>query len=244
MQFLFWKQIIFSNKIDKILKFYTIHFTIFFIVLFIYVNYMIQLYGSKHSCSITIHYLLELLWADYEKFDVQIGSEELKKINPRGAVPAIIDTDNNVTLTQLTAISQYLAKKYPSKNLGSDGDIVNDYKLNHLLALLNSDIHTSFWPFFVTGKFTTSTDAEIINDIKSASIKKIYANMQYLDNLLGTKQYFLFDRLTIADIYAYVLITWWAMVLGENFQELKNLKTFMETVSSLPEIQKVSQSYK
>jgi hypothetical protein len=34
------------------------------------------------------------------------------------------------------------------------------------------------------------------------------------------------------------------MVLGENFQELKNLKTFMETVSSLPEIQKVSQSYK
>lgn len=205
---------------------------------------MIQLYGSKHSCSVTIHFLLELLWADYEKIDVQIGSDELKKINPRWAVPAIIDTDSHLTLTQLTAIAQYLAKKYPAKNLGSDGDIVNDYKLNNVLALLSSDIHPSFGPFFVTGKFTTSTDIAIINDVKTSSIKRIEANMQYLDTLLEGKNYFLFDKLTIADLYAYVLSTWWAMILWEKFQDLKNLSTFTERISKIPEIQKVSESYK
>ncbi len=205
---------------------------------------MIQLYGSKHSCSVTIHFLLELLWADYEKIDVQIGSDELKKINPRWAVPAIIDTDNHLTLTQLIAIAQYLIKKYPNNTFWSDGDLVNDYKLNNVLALLNSDIHPSFGPFFVTGKFTTSTDIAIINDVKTSSIKRIEANMQYLDTLLEGKNYFLFDKLTIADLYAYVLSTWWAMILWEKFQDLKNLSTFTERISKIPEIQKVSESYK
>lgn len=205
---------------------------------------MIQLYGSKHSCSVTIHFLLELLWADYEKIDVQIGSDELKKINPRWAVPAIIDTDNHLTLTQLTAIAQYLIKKYPNNTFWSDGDLVNDYKLNNVLALLNSDIHPSFGPFFVTGKFTTSTDIAIINDVKTSSIKRVEANMQYLDTLLEGKNYFLFDKLTIADLYAYVLSTWGAMILWEKFQDLKNLSTFTERISKIPEIQKVSESYK
>lgn len=205
---------------------------------------MIKLYGSKHSCSITIHFLLELLWADYEKINVQIGSDELKKINPRWAIPAIIDTDNSdFVMTQLTAIAQYLIRKYPNNTLGSDGDIISDYKLNQILALLNSDIHPSFGPFFMTGRFTTSTDTEIISDVKASSIKRVAANMQQLDTLLEGKDYLLFDRLTIADLYAYVLSTWWAMILWEKFQDLKNLSAFSQRISSLPEVQKVGASY-
>lgn len=205
---------------------------------------MIKLYGSKHSCSITIHFLLELLWADYEKINVQIGSDELKKINPRWAIPAIIDTDNSdFVMTQLTAIAQYLIRKYPNNTLGSDGDIISDYKLNQILALLNSDIHPSFGPFFMTGRFTTSTDTEIISDVKASSIKRVAANMQQLDTLLEGKEYLLFNRLTIADLYAYVLSTWWAMILWEKFQDLKNLSAFSQRISSLPEVQKVGASY-
>lgn len=205
---------------------------------------MIKLYGSKHSCSITIHFLLELLWADYEKINVQIGSDELKKINPRWAIPAIIDTDNSdFVMTQLTAIAQYLIRKYPNNTLGSDGDVISDYKLNQILALLNSDIHPSFGPFFMTGRFTTSTDTEIISDVKASSIKRVAANMQQLDTLLEGKEYLLFNRLTIADLYAYVLSTWWAMILWEKFQDLKNLSAFSQRISSLPEVQKVGASY-
>lgn len=205
---------------------------------------MIQLYGSKYSCSVTIHFLLELLGADYEKINVQIGSDEFKKINPRWSVPAIIDTDApGIVMTQLTAISQYLIKKYPNNTLGSDGDILNDYKLNNLLALLNSDIHPSFGPFYMTGKFTTSPDTDVINDVKAAAVKRITTNMQQLDTLLEGKNYLLFDRLTIADLYAFVLSTWGAMILWEKFQDLKNLSAFAQRIGSLPEIQKAHASY-
>lgn len=205
---------------------------------------MITLYGSKHSCSVTIHFLLELLWAEYEKVNAQIGSDELKKINPRWAVPAIVDSEvPGLVLTQLTAIAKYLLKKYPNNTLGSDEDLISEYKFNNLLALLNSDIHPSFGPFFMTGKFTTSSDTEVINDVKACGIKRIEANMHQIDSLLEGKEYLLFDRLTFADLYAYVLSTWWAMILWEKFWELKNLSAFSQRIWSHPVIQKVYNSY-
>ena len=44
-------------------------------------------------------------------------SEEFKKINPMGKVPAIVDTDSGFKLAESHAIMRYLCNKYP-ENIG------------------------------------------------------------------------------------------------------------------------------
>ena len=72
---------------------------------------MIKLYYSNFSCAMVVHIVLELLKADYEAIKVQIWSEDYKKISPKWAVPAIIDTEIwDEAMTQIVAILKYLSE--------------------------------------------------------------------------------------------------------------------------------------
>jgi len=204
---------------------------------------MIQLYGAHHSCSVTIHILLDLMGVEYEKISVQIGSDEIKRINPKGAVPAIVDTDNGQICTQIPAIIHYLLTKFPETTLGPDKDIVSQYRFNNLLAMINADVHPTFFPIFALGAVTTSQDEDVQHDVRECGIARISRQFGYLDEMLKGRTYFLFERVTAADIYAFVVISWGIMVYGEGFGDYRNIAKFYEHMSNLPGVKKVLDLY-
>src|SRR5437899_10621277 len=81
---------------------------------------MITLYHSAQSRSIRPRWLLEEIGTPYETvhLSLQAGDQrkpEYLKINPNGAVPALVDGD--VRLFESAAICQYLADRVPDKRL-------------------------------------------------------------------------------------------------------------------------------
>lgn len=200
---------------------------------------MIKLYYSPFSCSTAIHIILELIKADYEAIRVQIWSDEFKKIAPKWAVPAIIDSDDGEVMTQIVAIINYLLQKYPNSNLWSDNSIKSIYLFNNVLSFLNSDLHTSFWSAFWSKSFTTKQDEDSIKAIKEASFIRIEKQLWYLDNMLNDKNYLLFDRLTVADIYAFVIYNWANMILPTKLEKFENINRHLLNISNIPEVKKV-----
>ncbi|WP_251278308.1 glutathione S-transferase family protein, partial [Enterobacter hormaechei] len=76
---------------------------------------------------------------------------EFLKINPAGAVPALVDGD--FVLLQNAAIMGYIADTYPQAGLGGDGSPRQRAEATRWLAFVNSDVHPAFSPLFAPGKF-------------------------------------------------------------------------------------------
>lgn len=203
---------------------------------------MIKLYYSNFSCAMVVHIVLELLKADYETIKVQIWSEDYKKIAPKWAVPAIIDTEVwDEAMTQIVAILKYLLKKYPNNNIWSDWNIVNDYKLDNVLSFLNSDLHTSFWWAFASGKFTTKTDEESLKAVKEASFLRINRQLWFLDEMLENSDFLVWNKLSVADIYAFVIVRWASFILPNGLEDFPNVKKLQEKIGNLEEVKKVTE---
>ena len=201
---------------------------------------MIKLYYSNFSCAMVVHIVLELLKADYEAIKVQIWSEDYKKIAPKWAVPAIIDTEVwDEAMTQIVAILKYLLKKYPNNNIWSDWNIVNDYKLDNVLSFLNSDLHTSFWWAFASQKFTTKTDEESLKAVKEASFLRINRQLWFLDEMLENSDFLVWNKLSVADIYAFVIVRWAVYIIPEWIWSFKNISKFYANISKIQEVQKI-----
>ncbi len=78
---------------------------------------MIDLYTWTTPNGRKVSILLEELGVDYEVHSINIGqgdqnAPDFLKISPNNKIPAIVDTDNGVTLMESGAIMWYLAEKY------------------------------------------------------------------------------------------------------------------------------------
>lgn len=203
---------------------------------------MIKLYYAPFSCAMAIHATLEMVWADYEAIKVKPWSDEYKKIAPKWAVPAIIDDENHLwIMTQIPALLKYIVTKYNRQDLLWEeyNTLDWEYKLNNLLGFINSDLHKSFWVWFAPQRYTISTNEESINEIRQWWIKIIEKQLSYLEEMLEWKKFLLWDKITVADIYAFVVSNWANMVLPTKLENYKNISSFHAEILKNESIQKV-----
>ncbi len=71
---------------------------------------MYKVIGATKSRAMRVMWMLEELGEDYEQVPCGPASDEAKKYNPSGKIPALIDGDE--ILTDSVAIMQYLADKH------------------------------------------------------------------------------------------------------------------------------------
>ena len=112
-----------------------------------------KLYGLPGACSFVPHVALEWLKArenaDYEFEAVTrelIKSPKFLALNPRGAVPVLVDGD--LVLSQNQAILHYLDELYPNAKLFGSKTVRDKAKAARWLAFFNADVHKSFVPLF------------------------------------------------------------------------------------------------
>ncbi|MDD7363236.1 MAG: glutathione S-transferase, partial [Firmicutes bacterium] len=115
-----------------------------------------KLYYAPGTCSVSCWIALEWSGADYEVEKVELGSDEYKKINPLGAVPAL-EADDGEIYTEVLAILKYIVAKYPEKDLGADKGLEDELLFNQILAFMTGDFHPAFKPLFSPKNYTTST---------------------------------------------------------------------------------------
>ncbi len=189
-----------------------------------------KLYVIPGTCAVVPHTALEWTGADYELELLDhdsVKSEEYLKINPQGAVPAIVDGDT--TVTQNIATQVYIDASYPDADIfGADKSPAEQAQIMHWLAFLNADLHKAFAPLFGPDGFIEDESAQ--EELKTKAKEKIADLLRLPNEQLG-KQDYLTGTKTTADIYLYVTLTW-AKKFEIDLSKYNNLSPFIKRIES------------
>lgn len=171
-----------------------------------------KLYIMPGACSFVPHTALEWTGADYELEILDhetVKSEKYLRINPQGAVPAIVDGETVVT--QNIAVQSYIDAKYPDATIFGDNVFNNNdspakrAELLHWLGYVNADVHKAFAPLFGANGFVADKSAQ--KDLKEHAKKNIINVLKFANTQLSKQDYLTGSKST-ADIYLYVMLRW------------------------------------
>ncbi|NMK45053.1 glutathione binding-like protein [Achromobacter sp. Bel] len=166
-----------------------------------------KLYYMPGACSLASHIVLEWVGKPYETH--KLSRDELKgpdflKVNPLGAVPALVDGDWAVT--QNASILEYIAEQAPESKLLGDGSARSRAEVRRWLGFINSDIHKTFSMIFGASRFLGDEDAQ--KELAGSASKLLTKLFSQLNAQLAGKPYLTGDAPSIADAYLYVVLRW------------------------------------
>jgi glutathione S-transferase len=175
---------------------------------------MITLYHSAQSRSIRPRWLLEEIGTPYETvhLSLQAGDQrkpEYLKINPNGAVPALVDGD--VKLFESGAICQYLADRFPEKRLAPPvGTPARGYYyqwIHFAMSALEPPLLTIFLHTMM------KPEAERIPQLVGPAREQLRAALGVLEHALTGRAFLVGDEISAADVMVASTLAW-AQMLG------------------------------
>jgi glutathione S-transferase len=189
-----------------------------------------KLYYMPGACSLASHIVLEWVGKPYETH--KLSREELKgpdflKVNPLGAVPALVDGDWAVT--QNASILEYIAEQAPQSKLLGDGSARSRADVRRWLGFINSDIHKTFSMIFGASRFLGDEGAQ--KELAGSASKLLTKLFSQLDAQLAGKAYLTGDAPSIADAYLYVVLRW-AHAKEVDLSSQDNLAAFFKRMEA------------
>lgn len=193
-----------------------------------------KLYFSKGACSLVVRIIInELgLTAEFEAVDLAAkktaSGDDYFKINPKGAVPALL-LDNNEVLTENAVILQYLADQNHAYQLLSKLGDFKRYRTLEWLNYITTELHKGFGPLF-----NPNVPQEIKDKIFVANLNNKFA---YLNKKLEKQDYLLGDHFTLPDAYLFVMLVW-AIIMKFDVKQWPNLSKYFNKLLKHPSIAK------
>ena len=162
-----------------------------------------KLYYSTGSCSLAADIALHEsgLKFDREKVDLQTKITETganyREVNPKGSVPVLVLDDGQV-LTEVAAVTQYIADQAPDKKLAPAAGTIERYRVMEWLSFVGAELHKSFGAFF----------AKAPDAWQDKMRQALGTRFDFLSKKLEGKQYLMGDTFTVADAYLFAVIRW------------------------------------
>jgi glutathione S-transferase len=189
-----------------------------------------KVYFAPQSRAVRTVWLLEEIGMEYDLVRFSLGQKEMRgpeytKVNPNGRVPTVIDGDT--TITESTAIAQYLGAKYaPELTPGPDAANFATYLqwLNYAEGMIMPPINN-----YVVETILLPPDRRN-EEIAIRSLK-------LLNRTLGAAEIHMQGREFLADVFTVAdTVTGHAVVmsrrLGADFSERPNLTAYADRLES------------
>ena len=187
-----------------------------------------KLIYAKGACSLAVHILLEELELKYETYEVSLQDKtELNRFTNKSYVPVLI-LDNHETLTEATAILQYLAENQGDHTFLPSAGSLDKGRCLEWLAYLSSEIHKGLAPLF----HQENINPEYIEEIR----QKLDTRLTYLNRHLLNRD-FLIRSYSIADMYAIAILRLLDYV-KVDLQNYPALVRYRKKMESLPKVKK------
>ncbi len=189
-----------------------------------------RLYYAPGACSLAPHIIVREAALDVTLDKVNFGDPERRTesgrkyydINAQGAVPAL-ELANGEVLTEAQVVLQYLAAQAPQARLAPSEGMAR-WRLLETLNFIATELHKGFGPFWKKGN----------EEAREAARKLLVNRFGLLARKLGDKPYLQGD-FSIADAYAFVMLTW-ARTHAIDLSGLPALKTYFERVAARPAV--------
>lgn len=192
-----------------------------------------KLYYSKGACSLAVRIIIHEIGiaCDYEAVNLQTKQTEkgndYLKINPKGAVPALL-LDSNEILTENAIIQQYLANKYQATQLLPPPGDLKRYRVLEWLNYISTDLHKGCGPLF---------NANVPETIKEEIFRPLLKKKLILvEKQLQQRAYLMGEQFTLPDSYLLVILRWLAH-LKVDIADCPNLIRYFAHLKKRPSVQ-------
>ncbi|HYD87642.1 MAG TPA: glutathione transferase GstA [Vitreimonas sp.] len=188
-----------------------------------------RLYYSPGACSLAPHIVVREAGLEVSLDKVNLkekrtdSGRDYRAVNPQGAVPAL-ELDNGEVLTENAAVLQYLAALAPKSGLAPEKGMPH-WRLLETLNFIATELHKGTSPLF----------RKPSEEVREATIKNLQNRYELLERKLGDKPFLLGDQFTIADAYAFVILTW-ARKFEIDLSERQKLQTYFQRVMKRPAV--------
>jgi glutathione S-transferase len=202
---------------------------------------MMTFYFSPGACSLASHIGLEETGAPYEAKPILLAkgqqrTEEYRKINSRGKVPAL--SLDGRTLVENTAILTYLARRFPEKKL-MPADPAEEARCIATMCWFSSIVHPSFQHSMRPERFADGEAAQAA--VKEIGRKSFWANCQEIDSMIQGNDWIMGSQYTVVDPYALVFYGWGKRG-GFPMEELRAYTAWQERMMNRPTVRKTVES--
>ena len=163
-----------------------------------------KLYYAPAACSLAPHIAAREAGVPLDLAQVRFPAKEVEgegsfyDINPKGAVPALRLDDGSV-LTENAVILQYIAEQAPPSGLLPPAGSLERWRLLELLNFIATEVHKGFGPLW---------NPAVTPEVREATIQTLGKKFDFLEQQLGDKPYLAGERFTIADAYAFAVLSW------------------------------------
>lgn len=194
-----------------------------------------KLYYTPGTCSTAPRILLAEAGLNCEQEKVSFKDKQTAsgtdflQINPNGYVPALL-LDDGTILTEVAAITQYIADQAPEKKLAPANGTLERYQLQSWLNFIGTELHK--------GGYSILFDRGAAEEWKEAARTKLAKRLAYVDAALADKEFLLGSDFTAADAYLFVNLSW-SEHAHVDLSGFGNLKAFIERVAARSSVQSV-----
>jgi glutathione S-transferase len=194
-----------------------------------------KIYYTPGTCSTAPRILLAEAGLNCEQEAVSFKTKQTTsgadylQINPNGYVPALL-LDDGTILTEVPAITQYIADQAPAKKLAPPNGTLERYKLQSWLNFIGTELHK--------GGYSILFDRSAAEEWKDAARAKLAKRLAHVDAALADQDYLLGSDFSAADAYLFVNLGW-SEHAHVDLSGFDNLKAFMERVAARPSVQSV-----
>ncbi|WP_299562386.1 glutathione S-transferase family protein [uncultured Sulfitobacter sp.] len=171
---------------------------------------MYTVVGAVKSRAFRVMWMLEELGQDYDIIPAAPRSDEAKKYNPLGKVPALIDGDD--VLTDSVAIMQYLADKHGA--LTAPAGTVARARQDAMLFWLIDEFDAILWAA-AKHSFVFPEENRVPEIKPSLRAEFARSAMSLSERLEGP--YLMGDEITVPDLLAVHCINW---SIGAGFERV------------------------
>lgn len=192
-----------------------------------------KLYYSPGACSMAPHIVMNELGLSYEPVEVDIAKthklvktgEDYYQINPKGYVPAI-ELDDGSLLTEVAAILQYLGDRKPDAGLLAAPGSMERYRTIEWLTFISSELHKGFGVLW---------HPPVAESDKQYGLDKLKKRFELLDKRLASNEYLMGKKFTVADAYAYTIISW-SYYHKLDLSPYEHLQAYMRRIAERPSV--------
>lgn len=193
-----------------------------------------KFYYSPGACSAGIHLLLKEVGADYEAIPIIVKDghqfrPDYIAVNPKSKVPAI-ERDDGSVLTEFGAIAQWIgASMGDGALMGATLD--EDVRIRETLDFLVGTIHMhGFSRIIRPTKYARCEEDQVWVQDQGRTI--VTNGFAILSERLGTNEFIIGDRLTIADAAMFYNLFWAIDRLQMEMPD--NIMAYYQRISTRP----------
>ena len=156
---------------------------------------MYQAVGSPGSRLTRVTWMLEELGQPYEIVKAKQHSETMRRYNPSGKIPALVDGD--FVLTDSAAICIYLADKHGEREMGARAGIAGRAEMDSWMHFAQSEFEAPMWNKL---KHRFLLPDELRAEVRPWLAHEFDKEVAALDAKLGDRRYALGERFTAVDV--------------------------------------------